>query len=111
MSSTEKPKWIQGNLKTMTESGYLPMLKLDEGETKISVNLDHAPVESEAIFQGKKSERFTFIVNKGKLGYKFTVGKQLYYLILQALFQEINPMTIIRKGTGQQTQYSIKELN
>jgi hypothetical protein len=38
------------------------------------------------------------------------VGKQLYRLIIKALAQGLNPMTIIRAGTDINTKYGIKAL-
>jgi hypothetical protein len=105
-----KPEWVKERTEALATEGFIPILRLEVGETKINVNMDIAPKDAVLEFEDRQVPRTVFRVNVGVVAYTLAVGKTLEYLILCALSKNINPMTIIRKGTGLQTQYSIKEL-
>lgn len=108
MPQIQLPDWVkerqEQQLKEKNEKSQF--YKFPKGETVIKVDLDSAPVEVEKF--GKHRYQYKIIV-EGAVK-TLEVGMQLDTLIISALMENINPMTVVRVGSGIKTQYSIKEL-
>jgi hypothetical protein len=99
------PYWVKQR-KEQIDGEMLPFLKIPEGETVIEVDVDVVPTMRE----GDYSKQFLYTVTVEGEAHKLSASEYLDRLIIDALSQGINPFTLIRKGTGKKTRYSIKEL-
>ena len=82
--------------------------KFSKGETRILVDATKPPEQVEK-FGGKTRYVYQITVN-GEVK-TLECGSMLDSLIVSALMKGINPMTVIRTGSGLDTQYGIKELD
>ena len=109
MSKNGIPSWIESRSKILEQRKIdnSKFYKIPEGETTIEVSTAVPPIEVEKF--NKKRSQYTIIVN-GKEQI-LECGITLDSLILKALKQNLNPMTIIRVRTDIKTSYSIKGLS
>ena len=86
--------------------------KLPEGETEILVDDAVAFVEITKAFNKKDDARirYQYAITVEEQQKTLEVGKQLHRLIIKALMQGLNPMTIVRVGIDINTKYGIKGL-
>lgn len=105
----EMPSWVKDRQEKLEKEkeDRSQFFKFPKGETVIEVDTNTAPVELEK-FSGKRRTQYKIKVNNEVK--TLEVGVQLDTLIINALMQNLNPMTVIRIGDGIKTQYSIKEL-
>ena len=99
------PHWVK-NRKEQINSEKLPFYKIEQGETVIEVDVDVVPTMRE----GDYSKQYLYNITVKDEAYKLSASEYLDRLIIEALSQGINPFTLVRKGTGKKTRYSIKEL-
>jgi len=108
------PSWVkrENDAIKQQQAEESQFFKLPEGETEILVNDDEMPVEISKSFNKKDEARIRYQYRIIVQGQEKTleVGKQLHRLIIKALMQSLNPMTIIRAGTDINTKYGIKGL-
>lgn len=110
--SKATPSWVQreaNKIKAQQEKESI-FFKIPEGETEIIINDALPPKVIEKDFKGTIRTRWQFEVNVEGEKKTLEVGKMLYRLIIKALLQGLNPMTIIRAGTDINTKYGIKGL-
>jgi hypothetical protein len=105
MNQKAIPKWIQER-KQQIDQAKLQYFKIPIGETTITVDVDLVPEERE----GDYSKQYVYSVEVKGETLKLSASEYLDKIIIEALSQSINPFTLIRKGTGKKTRYSIKEL-
>ena len=105
MNQKTIPKWVQER-KQRIGKAQLQYFKIPVGETTITVNVDIVPEELEGDYS--KQYVYSVIVNNEEL--KLSASEYLDKMIIEALSQGINPFTLVRKGTGKKTRYSIKKL-
>jgi len=99
------PKWVQER-KQQIDKGKLQYFKIPVGETEIAVDSDIVPEERE----GDYSKQYVYSVTVNREPWKLSASEYLDKMIVDALSQGINPFTLVRRGTGKKTRYSIKEL-
>jgi hypothetical protein len=99
------PKWVQEH-KRQIDQAQLQYFKVPVGETEITVNVDVAPEERE----GDYSKQYVYSIKVNGETWKLSASEYLDNIMIEALSRGINPFTLIRKGTGKKTRYSIKEL-
>jgi hypothetical protein len=100
------PSWIAERKKWHNEHMQPEYFSIPEGETSIELNLSKAPQEREGTF----GKQFVYHITANNKDYLLSASLVLDRLIISALSEGINPMTIIRTGTKKQTRYNIKEL-
>lgn len=105
-AQTNFPSWITERKKWHDENAQPDYFSIPEGETKIEIDLSHAPQEKEGDF----GKQFVYHIKANNADYLLSASVMLDRLIISALSEGINPMTLIRTGTKKQTRYSIKEL-
>ena len=99
------PRWVSER-KEEIEGGNLPFYKIEQGETVIEVDTDVVPKMRE----GDYSKQYLYNITVESEAYKLSVSEYLDRLIIEALSEGINPFTLVRKGSGKKTRYSIKEM-
>jgi hypothetical protein len=99
------PKWVQERKQEIAQE-QLQYFKIPVGETTITVNIDVVPEERE----GDYSKQYVYSITVNGETWKLSASEYLDKMIIEALSQGINPFTLVRKGTGKKTRYSIKEL-
>jgi hypothetical protein len=99
------PKWVQER-KRQIDKAQLQYFKIPVGETTINVDVDVVPEERE----GDYSKQYVYSVAVKGETLKLSASEYLDKIIIEALSQGINPFTLVRKGTGKKTRYSVKEL-
>jgi hypothetical protein len=99
------PHWVS-TCKQDIEKEQLQFFKIAEGETVIEVDVDVVPTMREGDF----SKQYLYTVKVDGEFYKLSASEYLDRLIIEALSQGINPFTLVRKGSGKNTRYSIKEM-
>ena len=99
------PKWVQER-KQLIAQEQLQYFKIPVGETTITVDVDVVPEERE----GDYSKQYVYAVAVNGETWKLSASEYLDKMIIEALSQGINRFTLVRKGTGRKTRYSIKEL-
>ena len=104
MSEKKIPYWVQQRKQEIDNA--LEYFTIPQGKTKITVDVDVVPKERD----GKYSKQYTYTIAFDDKAYKLSASEYLDRLIVEALSQGINTFTLIRKGTGKQTKYSIEEL-
>jgi hypothetical protein len=102
----EIPEWIKTRSVQQKQDTSSEYFKIPEGESEIEINELQAPEEVEGNF----GKQYMYYIKADGKRYKLTVGKMLDVMIIKALMKGINPMIVIRAGTGIQTRYSIKGL-
>jgi hypothetical protein len=102
MSEKKIPYWVQQR----KEEIDVEYFTVPQGETKITVDVDVVPKERD----GKYSKQYIYSVTINGKTWKLSASESLDRMIIEALSQGINTFTLIRKGTGKQTKYSIEEL-
>ncbi|MCJ7805245.1 hypothetical protein MUP46_01195 [Patescibacteria group bacterium] len=103
----EIPEWIKTRSEQHKHDRSSEYFRIPEGESEIEIDETQAPEEVEGNF----GTQYLYQVKAEGKKYKLTVGKMLDVMIIKALIKGINPMTVIRAGTGIQTRYSIKGLS
>ena len=106
MSQKIIPKWVQERKQKLAQE-QLQYFKIPVGETEITVDMDVVPEERE----GDYSKQFVYAVIVKGQKWKLSASEYLDKMIIEALSQEINRFTLIRKGIGKKTRYNIKELS
>lgn len=113
MPNAKIPEWVKNRQteidkqqKKWQEQNAM-FFKFPQGETQIFVDMQVPPVSKISKF-GNIQWIYQVKVN-GEIK-KISVNVILDRAIIQALSEEINPMTIIRTGKEKDTRYSIKEL-
>jgi hypothetical protein len=101
------PSWVIERKKWHEENVQPNYFSIPEGETTIEIDLSHAPQEKEGDF----GKQFVYHIKANNKDYMLSASIVLDGLLISALSQGINPMTLIRTGTRKQTRYSIKELS
>lgn len=107
------PSWVQQESAKIKEQQEQEsqFYKLPEGETELLFDDAEPPKEIEKTFKSDTRTRWQYKVILEDGNQKtLEVGKQLHRLIIKALSQGLNPMTIIRAGTDINTKYGIKAL-
>jgi hypothetical protein len=99
------PHWL-AQRKQEIDADNLPFYKIEQGETVIEVDVDVVPTMRE----GDYSKQYLYNVTVNGEAYKLSASEYLDKLIVEALIAGHNPFTLVRKGTGKKTRYSIKEL-
>jgi hypothetical protein len=99
------PSWVKER-KQQIDQAQLQYFKIPVGETTITVDFDVVPEERE----GDYSKQYVYSVEVNGETWKLSASEYLDKMIIEALSQGINPFTLVRKGTGKKTRYSIKEL-
>lgn len=110
MSEQNKvPSWVQKHQAELEKqkTDRSQFVKFSKGETVMEVLLDSPPKE----VQKFNKTRYQYRVKINDEVKTLECGSQLDSLIIQALMKNINPMTVIRTGSGLDTQYGIKELD
>lgn len=90
----------------LIKEGKRPFYTLEEGETKIFIDITVKPTEDIGDF----GKRLRWRIKVEKEEYDLTASMSLSKKILFALKQNVNPMILIRTGEGKQTRYSVKGL-
>lgn len=100
------PSWVKERKKWHDEHAQPDYFKVPEGETLIEIDLNHAPEEKEGNF----GTQYIYHIKANGERYLLSASMRLDRLIISALSEGVNPMTLVRIGTRRQTRYSIKEL-
>lgn len=111
--SKATPSWVQREAQKIKEQQEKEsqFFKLPEGETELTVDDSEPPKEIEKSFKNDTRTRYQYnVILEDGTKKTLEVGKQLHRLIIKALSQGLNPMTIIRAGTDINTKYGIKAL-
>jgi hypothetical protein len=103
---TEVPSWVKDRKQWHTAHSHPEYFSVPEGETAIEVDLSRPAEERE----GDYGKQFVYHIKANGKQYLLSASVTLDGLIILALSEGINPMTLIRTGTKKQTRYSIKEL-
>jgi hypothetical protein len=103
---SEVPSWVKDRKQWHIAHSNPEYLTVPEGETAIEVDLNHPAEEKE----GDYGKQFMYRIKVDGKQYLLSASITLDRLIISALSEGINPMTLIRTGTKKQTRYSIKEL-
>lgn len=110
MSQNESvvPEWVKKRSAEIEKEkqNRSQFLKFEKGETVIKVDTN-TPVKEVEKFQKTRYQYKVTVNNEVKT---LECGTMLDSLIISALIKNINPMTVIRTGSGLKTQYGIKEL-
>jgi len=100
------PSWVIERKNWHDENAKPDYFNVPEGETIIEIDLNHAPEEREGDF----GTQYIYHIKANGERYLLSASVRLDRLIISALSEGVNPMTLIRTGTRKQTRYSIKEL-
>lgn len=100
------PDWLQQRKQQIDAEEQTPYFKIPQGETEITVDMDIPPAER----TGDYSKQYIYTITVNGEARKLSASEYLDKMIIEALCHNINPFTLVRKGTGKQTRYSIKEL-
>jgi hypothetical protein len=103
---TEVPSWVKDRKQWHTAHSNPKYFTIPEGETAIEIDLNHPAEERE----GDYGKQFVYRIKANGEKYLLSASITLDRLIISALGEGINPMTLVRVGTKKQTRYSIKEL-
>jgi hypothetical protein len=103
---TEVPTWVKDRKQWHNENTRPQYFSVPEGETVIELDVNEPPEER----QGEFGPQYVYHVKVNNEHYLLSASMRLDRLIVLALSEAINPMTIIRTGMKKQTRYSIKEL-
>lgn len=101
------PSWVKERKQWHDENAQPEYFSVPEGETLLEIDLSHAPEEREGDF----GRQFVYHIKANDTHFLLSASSMLDRLIISALSEGINPMTLIRTGTKKQTRYSIKELS
>ena len=98
------PQWIKDRAERQKTEPDSEFFKIPEGESIVLIDENQAPEE----LDGKFGKRYLYavIVEGNKL--KLSVNKRLDKMIIKALMNGINPLTLIRVGQGTDTRIKIK---
>jgi hypothetical protein len=102
----EVPQWVKERKQWHSENTRPEYFSIPEGETAIEIDMSQPPEEREGDF----GTQYIYHIKVNGEHYLLSASMRLDRLIISALSEGINPMTIIRTGTKKQTRYSIKEL-
>lgn len=102
-----KPNWINQRNAEQQKQPQTKLYLFQEGETVVEIDITNPPRDHD--FGNGKRAIYTAKIN-GKV-VEFAASKTLDRLIIKALMNDVNPMTLIRTGTELDTEYSVKELN
>lgn len=100
------PEWIQKRSERHASEPESEYFKIPEGETVILVNEQQAPEEIKGKF-GDQAIYEIFIEGEKQ---KLSASRRLDRLIIKALMNGMNPMTLVRVGKEIDTRYAIKGL-
>jgi hypothetical protein len=103
---TEVPAWVKERRQWHNENTRPQYFSIPEGETVIEVDVNQPPEKREGDF----GPQYVYRVRMNGEQYLLSASVRLDRLIVLALSEGINPMTIIRTGMKKETRYSIKEL-
>ena len=103
---TEVPSWIKDRKQWHKAHSQPKYFTVPEGETTIEIDVDQPAEERE----GDYGKQFVYHIKANGEQYILSASITLDRLIISALSEGINPMTLVRVGAKKQTRYSIKEL-
>lgn len=109
MPQLQIPNWVKERQKQQIaqKADRSIFFKFPEGETEIEVDVSTPPIQVEKF----NKTRFQYQITVNKEVKTLEVGTQLDTMIITALMKGLNPMVVVRVGTGIKSQYSIKGLN
>jgi mannose-6-phosphate isomerase-like protein (cupin superfamily) len=102
----EVPSWVKDRKQWHSAHSSPKYFAVPEGETTIEIDLNNPAEEREGDF----GKQFVYHIKVNEEHYLLSASVTLDRLVISALSEGINPMTLIRTGTKKQTRYSIKEL-